>query len=91
MWSRYGPDKKLYYTTDNTRVKANRGIYTRKCSAWHNLSLQGDKAQTMPGEWQLKVYFDNDLLGAKTFFIVAEKDEIVAAPPVASHRIFPDD
>ena len=90
-WEWYGPDKKLYYATDNTRVKANRGNYTRKCSAWHNLSIQGDKAQTMPGEWQLKVYFDNDLLEAKTFSLVAEKDEIVAAPPVASHQIFPDD
>jgi len=93
-WEWYGPDGKLYYATGNTHVKASRGNYTRKCSAWHNLSIQGDKAQTMPGEWQLKVYFDNDLLEAKMFSIVAEKVETVAvpvAPYAVAHRVFPDD
>jgi hypothetical protein len=90
-WEWYGPDGKLYYATGNTRVKASKGNYTKQCTAWHSLSIQGDKAQKMPGEWQLKVYFDNDMLEAKAFSIVAEKVETFVAPPVATHRIFPDD
>jgi len=90
-WEWYGPDGKLYYATGNTRVKASKGNYTKQCTAWHNLSIQGDKAQEMPGEWQLKVYFDNDILEAKKFSIVREKVVAVAAPAVATHRVFPDD
>jgi len=90
-WEWYGPDKKLYYTTGNTRVKASSGKYTRQLTAWHNLSIQGDKAQEMPGEWQLKVYFDNDMLEAKKFSIIAEKVVAVAPPAAVTRRIFPDD
>jgi len=90
-WEWYGPEGKLYYATGNTRVKASKGNYTKQCTAWHNLSIQGDKAQEMPGEWQLKVYFDNDILEAKKFSIVREKVVAVAAPAVATHRVFPDD
>jgi len=91
-WEWYGPDKKLYYTTGNTRVKASTGKFTKQLTAWHNLSIQGDKAQEMPGEWQVKVYFDNDMLDAKKFSIIAEKVVAVAAPvPAATRRIFPDD
>jgi len=90
-WEWYGPDGKLYYATGNTRVKASRGHYTKQCTAWHNLSIQGDKAQEMPGEWQLKVYFDNDMLEAKKFSIVEEKVVTVAAPVAVTRRIFPDD
>jgi len=90
-WEWYGPDGKLYYATGNTRVKASRGHYTKQCTAWHNLSIQGDKAQEMPGEWQLKVYFDNDMLEAKKFSIIEEKVVTVAAPVAVTRRIFPDD
>ena len=32
-WEWYGPDKKLYYTTGNTRVKASTGKYTKQLTA----------------------------------------------------------
>ena len=90
-WEWYGPDGKLYYATDNTPVKVSRGNYIKQCSAWHNLSIAGDKAQEMPGEWQLKVYFDNDMLETRTFSIIAEKTAVVAAPVATTQRIFPKD
>ena len=90
-WEWYDPSGKLYYATGNTRVQVSRGNYTKKCTTWHNLSIQGDKAQTMPGEWRLKVYFDNDLLEARSFSIVEEKVETATAPAAGIHRIFPDD
>ena len=90
-WEWYGPDGKLYYATGNTRVKASRGHYTKQCTAWHSLSIQGDKAQEMPGESQLKVYLDNDMLEARKFSIIEEKVVTVAAPVAVTRRIFPDD
>jgi Caspase domain len=90
-WEWYGPDGKLYYGTGNTRVKASRGNYLKQCTAWHRLAIEGDKAQQMPGEWRLKVFFDDDMLETKTFSIIAEKAVAVAAPATIHQRIFPDD
>ncbi len=91
-WDWYSPDGKLYYTTGNTRIKASRGNYIPKCTPWHSLSIKGDKAQEMPGEWRLKVFFDNEVLESKNFSIIATKKVVPVAVPVStSKRIFPDD
>ena len=90
-WEWYGPDGKLYYATDNTRLNASKGYYTRQCTAWHKLSIKGDIAQELPGDWQLKVYFDNEMLEAKTFSILAERVVAAAAPVATTQRIYPKD
>jgi hypothetical protein len=90
-WEWYDPTGKLYYATGNTRVKASKGNYLKKCTAWHKLTIFGDKAQDMPGEWELKVYYDNDMMEAKKFSIIAEKAIAAAAPLATTQRIFPKD
>ncbi len=91
-WDWYSPDGKLYYTTGNTRIKASRGKYIPQCTPWHSLTIKGDKAQEMPGEWRLKVFFDNEILESKSFSIAAIKKVVPASVPVTvSKRIFPDD
>ncbi len=91
-WEWYGPDGKLYYATDNTRIKASRGNYIPKCTPWHSLSIKGDKAQNMPGQWRLKVFLDNEVLERKNFSIIAIKKVVPASTPATvTKRIFPDD
>jgi caspase domain-containing protein len=90
-WEWYEPSGKLYYATDNTTVKASSGNYLKKCTAWHKLTIYGDKAQTLPGEWELKVFYDNDMLEAKKFSIVAEKAIMASTPLAATQRMFPKD
>ena len=90
-WEWYGPDGGLYFSTNNTALNTSKGNYTKQSTAWHNLSIAGDKAQEMPGDWQLKVYFDNDLIEAKTFSIITEKTVAVTAPVLTTQRIFPKD
>jgi len=90
-WEWYDPSGKLYYATDNTRVKASKGSYLKQCTAWHKLTIFGDKAQEMPGEWELRVYYDNDMMEAKKFSIIAQKAIAAAAPLASTQRIFPKD
>jgi caspase domain-containing protein len=90
-WEWYDPSGRLYYATDNTTVKASRGNYLKKCTAWHKLTIFGDKAQEMPGEWELKVFYDNDMMETKKFSILAEKAIMASTALPSTQRIFPKD
>lgn len=90
-WEWFDPSGKLYYATDNTTVKASSGNYLKKCTAWHKLTIFGDKAQEMPGEWELKVFYDNEIMEAKKFSIVAAKAIMASANLPSTQRVFPKD
>jgi hypothetical protein len=69
-WEWYGPDGALYYSTGNVPVKISKNKYIREFSAWHAMTIKGDKASTMPGAWIVKVYMDDEYLDMKKFDIV---------------------
>jgi len=45
----------------------------------------------MPGEWELKVFYDNDLMEAKKFAIIAEKAIAASVSLASTQRVFPKD
>jgi hypothetical protein len=69
-WEWYGPDGALYYSTGNVPVKLSKKKYIREFSAWHAMTIKGDKAGTMPGAWIVKVFMDDEYLDMKKFDIV---------------------
>lgn len=79
-WEWYGPDGSLYTTTANYPIQSSPGNYIKEGSACHRISVKGAKAETLPGEWHVKIYLDNDLTAQKSFRIndirVAEKSPL---------------
>lgn len=69
-WEWYGPDGELYYSTGNVPVKISKKKYIREFTAWHAMTIKGDKAGTMPGAWFVKVFMDDEYLDMKKFDIV---------------------
>jgi hypothetical protein len=69
-WEWYGPDGALYYSTGNVPVKLSKKKYIREFSAWHAMTIKGDKAATMPGAWIVKVFMDDEYLDMKKFDII---------------------
>ena len=69
-WEWYGPDNKLYYSTGNVPVKISKRKYIREFSAWHAMTIKGDKAATMPGAWTVKVFMNDEYLDLKRFDIL---------------------
>ena len=69
-WEWYGPDGELYYSSGNVPVKISKKKYIREFSAWHTLTIKGDKAATMPGAWVVKVFMDDEYLDLKKFDII---------------------
>jgi hypothetical protein len=69
-WEWYGPDGMLYYSTGNVPVEVSEKKYIRRFTAWHAMTIKGDKAGTMPGAWTVKVFMDDEYLEMKQFDIL---------------------
>ncbi len=68
-WNWYDPNGYLYYSTGNYPVEPTKGKFLREVGAWHRLSIRDEKAARYPGNWQVKLYLDNELLASKGFRI----------------------
>ncbi|MBW2311934.1 MAG: caspase family protein [Deltaproteobacteria bacterium] len=68
-WEWYDPEGKLYQRTGNYPIRASRDKYIKQGAASHRISVKGNKAATLPGDWQVKVYLDNYLTARKSFRI----------------------
>ena len=69
-WEWYSPDGQLYFSTGNIPVKISENKYIQEFSAWHALTIQGDKAADLPGVWAVKVFMDDEYLDVKRFDIL---------------------
>ena len=88
-WDWYDPEGDLYYSTGNFPFKTSRGKYLKEATTWHRLSINGDKAADYPGEWEVKVYFDGELLESKRFVMKAVTG--VGLPEDISQKPYPKD
>jgi hypothetical protein len=92
-WEWYSPEGKLYYSTHDFPIKASGGMYLPQAAAWHRLSIQGDSAQNYPGQWEVKVFFDDTLIGSTPFSLQPQSDltNIVQLPKDLSVKPCPKD
>lgn len=71
-WEWFSPDGNLYLSTAAKTIKSSEGKYFHEFSAWHSLSIKGDKAATMPGTWSVHIYLNDEILDLRKFNIVEE-------------------
>jgi len=86
-WEWYDPRGKLYCASKKYRFKTARKTYVKDAAAWHQMSIKGDEAQNHPGDWLVKIYYDNALLTSQPFRIdpvaIAQKTP-KGLPPILS-------
>jgi hypothetical protein len=75
-WKWYSPDGMLYYKTGNTVLNVPKGQYASDASAWHKISIVGDRAQHYPGQWKVELHFDNSLISSKYFNLQTDLSDI---------------
>ena len=88
-WDWYDPSGNLYYSTGNFSFKTSSGKYVREVTAWHRLSIQGDKAAEYAGQWEVKIFIDNEFLESGLFVLKAPID--VAMLPETMQKPYPKD
>jgi hypothetical protein len=76
-WEWVDPNAKVYYSTDPHPLRVSEGKYQKAATAWNKMFIRGEKAADLLGEWQVKIYLDDDLLTSKNFRI----DTDVEKPP----------
>lgn len=89
-WDWHSPSGELYYSTGNYPIKISRGKYLKEATAWHRLSIQGDRAVHYPGEWEVKVYCDDELIDSKRFVLKAITD-VAHLPEDILQKPYPKD
>ncbi len=75
-WEWYSPDGKLFWNTNNYPVRATKGKYIKQGTVWHKLLIKDTKAETLPGDWKVKIYVNDKLTATNTFLLVPRKADM---------------
>ena len=89
-WDWYDPEGNLYFSSGNLPIKTSSDMYLPEATAWHKLSIQGDKAENFPGQWKVRVYYDDTLMGSTPFMLQAITD-IAQLPEGLAQKPYPKD
>ena len=87
-WEWYSPAGELYHTTGNYKI--NRDGKSRDYStSWHRIAIKGEKAGTLEGGWQVKVWLDDtEIIADKGFEIIFDLYRYITRGP--NTRVKPD-
>ena len=67
-WEWYAPDGKLYLATGDYKVNTD-GKYRPYNTSWHKMAIKGEKAASLSGKWQVKVFLDERPVASREFEI----------------------
>jgi hypothetical protein len=81
-WEWYTPDGKRYSSSGDYSLKASKNKYLREATAWHKLSIRGEKAANYTkGYWKVKIYLNKRLIASKPFEILESMRVVDSVPP----------
>lgn len=87
-WEWVAPNGQVYYTTEDFPVDSAAGKYRSEASAWHRLSIRGDKAASLPGDWEVRAIMDDKPLSSMRFALKVSTLENYTGP---AQKPFPKD
>lgn len=67
-WDWYSPDNSLY-SSKSRDFSTSSGKYSSTATAWHAIKIRGSGVEKLPGSWNVKVYYDETLIGASAFTV----------------------
>ncbi len=67
-WEWYDPEGLLYQCTEAVSIN-NDGKARPYITSWHKIAIKDEKAASLPGTWQVKVFLDDKLAANKSFEI----------------------
>ena len=71
-WDWHDPNGNLYHSTGNYPIESSKGKYIKDATAWHRVSIRGEKAADYPGDWKVNIYLDKEFIASKMFKIISE-------------------
>jgi hypothetical protein len=89
-WDWYSPDGALYLSSGDFPVTIAKDRFVRQATVWHSLNIKGDRAAALPGEWVVKVFYNDDLVDTRSFQLDQSFERIVI-PEGVSRKPYPKD
>jgi len=83
QWIWFRPDGSIYYSTPPTKINTQYNKYRKEVNTWHKLSIKGDAAAKLEGEWKVDIIYDNQLLKSIDFKI----EENIETLPVTAQKL----
>jgi hypothetical protein len=87
-WEWIAPNNQPYYATGDYPVDTEEGKYRKEVTAWHRLTIRGDKAVKLPGDWEVRAFMDDKLLSTMRFVLKTSALENI---PATALKPFPKD
>jgi len=81
-WDWFDPGGNLYYSTGDYIIESSPGKYLKEVTTWHKLSIRGEEAGKLIGDWTLNVFLDKEVVALRNFKIDMEVEEL----PEITHR-----
>ena len=81
-WEWYDPEGMLYQCTEAVSIN-NDGRARPYITSWHKIAIKDEKAASLPGTWQVKVFLDDKLAANKSFEIkkISPFEDIIGRGP----------
>jgi hypothetical protein len=67
-WEWFTPSGELYVSSGDYEVNSD-GKSRPYCTAWHKIAVKGEKAATLPGQWKVNLFLDNEPAATRTFYL----------------------
>ena len=72
-WDWFDPGGNLYHSTGDYTIKSAEGKYLKEVTVWHKLSIRGEQAGKLLGDWRLIVYLDKEIVSVRKFTLADEE------------------
>ncbi len=72
-WDWFDPGGNLYSSSGDYAIKSSEGKYRKEVTVWHKLSIRGEPAGKLLGNWTLTVYLDKEIVAVRKFTIADEE------------------
>jgi hypothetical protein len=83
-WKWITPKGQVYLATDNFRLTADKGRYLPQVTSWHRISLKGEPAGDILGQWSVSIFGDDELIDSKQFVVKNLTDPLTLPEEVAA-------
>ena len=77
-WKWYDPTGRLHFISKEYTFKTSKDKYVEEALAFNKISITGENAESLKGEWEVYILYDGRLLTSMTFKILSDVFEDVA-------------
>jgi hypothetical protein len=82
-WQWITPKGQVYLASGSYRLTVDQEKYLPTVTSWHKISLKDEPAESIKGQWSVKIFVNDELIDSKHFFVKDFTDPLMLPVEVA--------